>query len=98
VTFQVWLRGEENSKIFIVWEVRLYENSVGFMKGVKSTQETQRPLLPRRKSYTMHPSTLTKISQICQNLRDLATCINLELVSRQRRKKKVSTSFLNKTK
>jgi hypothetical protein len=79
--FQVWLRGEENSKIFIVWEVRLYENSVGFMKGVKPTQETQRPLLPWRKSYTMQPSTLTKSSQICQNLRDLATCINLELVS-----------------
>jgi hypothetical protein len=78
VTFQVWLWGTENSNKFIVWEVRLYENSVGFMKGVKPTQETQRPL---RKSYTMQPSTLTKISQICQNLRDLATCINLELVS-----------------
>jgi hypothetical protein len=65
---------KKNSKIFIVWEVGLYENSVGFMKGVKPTQETQRPL---RKSYTMQPSTLTKMSQICQNLRDLAICINL---------------------
>jgi hypothetical protein len=38
--------------LFIVWEVRLYENSVGFMKGVKAHTRNTTPTVANATQYT----------------------------------------------